>query len=434
MDLLIRRLREQDLGEHTTAPGDRDRAGSVGLVEGGQSRHRLMPAQSLISAGTLGPANRGRLLQALYDMGPSSRADLARFTGVSRGTIGGIVQPLLDQHILAEGEAIPPNQTGGKPATKLWFSKEAKPICAVLLMHDRVHTCLVSLEGEIYVKNAAEVPQALTSASDVFQIVSGCVERTITSGSYPILGIGVAVAGMIDTETGAIVRTGLVPYLDGFPIGAELTRKFGAPVVVDQDARALIVGDRWFGQGRGRRNFAVVYIGETLRGALFLNGHVHRGTAGAGGEIGHTIVELNGRACHCGRRGCWETVATLEWLREQGQSKGLPQAHALNAERLVTLAEQGVNEAEDLLQEYAFNVSVGLANLQHLIAPNCIILHGDVVNGGRRMLSLIERNFRDQLLDRPGDEIMLALGDSENVAALRGAAGLILSELLNFVI
>ncbi|APG87105.1 ROK family protein [Sinorhizobium americanum] len=434
MDLLIRRLRQQDLSEHGTAPGDRDRTGSAGLVEGGQNTHRLIPAQSLISAGTLGPANRGRLLQALYDMGPSSRADLARFTGVSRGTIGGIVQPLLDQRILAEGEAIPPNQAGGKPATKLWFSKEAKPICAVLLMHDRVHTCLVSLEGEINAENVAEVPQALTGASDVFQIVSGCVERTITSSSYPILGIGAAVAGMIDTETGSILRTGPVPYLDGFPIRAELTKKFGVPVVVDQDTRALIVGDRWFGQGRGRRNFAVVYIGETLRGALFLNGHVHRGAAGAGGEIGHTIVQLNGRACHCGRRGCWETVATLKWIREKARSKGLPQPHALNAGRLVMLANQGVKEAVDLLDEYAFNVSVGLANLQHLIAPNCIILHGDVVHGGRRMLDLIERSFRDQLLDRPGDEIRLALGDSENVAALRGAAGLILSELLNFVI
>ncbi len=433
MDLLIRRLRQQDLSEHTTT-GNRDRTGSVGSAEEGQNSHRSMPAQSLISAGTLGPANRGRLLQALYDMGPSSRADLARFTGVSRGTIGGIVQPLLDQRILVEGEAIPPNQAGGKPATKLWFSKEARPICAVLLMHDRVHTCLVSLEGEIYAKNVAEVPQSLTSASDVFQIVRGCVERTNTSRSYPMLGIGVAVAGMIDTETGSIVDTGPVPYLDGFPMRAELTKKFGVPVVVDQDTRALIVGDRWFGQGRGRRNFAVVYIGETLRGALFLNGHLHRGAAGAGGEIGHTIVQLNGRACHCGRRGCWETVATLKWIRDKADAIGLPQPHALNAGRLVMLADQGVKEAVNLLEEYAFNVSVGLSNLQHLIAPNCIILHGDVVHGGKRMLSLIERSFRDQLIDRPGDEIMLALGESENVAVLRGAAGLILSELLNFVI
>ncbi len=431
MDLLIRRLRQQDLTEDAT---NRGRTGSVGSVEEGQNSHRSSPAQSLISAGTLGPANRGRLLQALYDMGPSSRADLARFTGVSRGTIGGIVQPLLDQRILVEGEAIPPNQAGGKPATKLWFSKEAKPICAVFLMHDRVHACLVSLEGEIYAKNVAEVPQDLTSASDVFQIVSGCVERTNTSSSYPMLGIGVAVAGISDADTGSIVDTGPVPYLDGFPIRAELTKKFGVPVVVDQDTRALIVGDRWFGQGRGRRNFAVVYIGETLRGALFLNGHLHRGAAGAGGEIGHTIVQLNGRACHCGRRGCWETLATLKWIRDKADAIGLPQPHALNAGRLVMLADQGVEEAVDLLEEYAFNVSVGLSNLQHLIAPNCIILHGDVVHGGKRMLGLIERSFRDQLIDRPGDEVMLALGESENVAALRGAAGLILSELLNFVI
>jgi predicted NBD/HSP70 family sugar kinase len=114
--------------------------------------------------------------------------------------------------------------------------------------------------------------------------------------------------------------------------------------------------------------------------------------------------------------------------------RGLPQPSSLDARRLVVLANQGVNGAEELLQSYAFNISVGLANLQQLMAPNYIILHGDVVHGGQRMLDLIDSSFRKLILTRPGDEVTLALGEIEDVAALRGAAGLVLSELLNFVL
>ncbi|WP_259666386.1 MULTISPECIES: ROK family transcriptional regulator [Rhizobium] len=406
---------------------------AMGRGEEDSTRHRpSRPTQNLISTTTLGPANRGRLLQALYDMGPSSRADLARYTGVSRGTIGGIVQPLLDRRILAEGEVVPPNQSGGKPATKLWFSKDAKPICAVLLMHNHVRTCLVSLDGAVYAQSTEAFPKDLSDPQEAFRIISRSVKRTATSVDMPILGVGVAVAGMINTETGSIVSMSLAPFFDNFPIGHELGKELGVPVCVDKDDRALLVGDRWFGKGRGRGNFAVVYTGEVLGAALYLDGHLHRGPSGAGGEIGHTIVQLNGSRCKCGRNGCWETIATLRWLRDEAQTRGLPQPASLDTHRLTILADQGVEGAAQLLEEYASNLSVGLANLQQLMAPNYIIIHGDAAQGGDRMLKLIEASFRELILSRPGDDVSLVLGDSEDVAAMRGAAGLVLSELLNF--
>jgi predicted NBD/HSP70 family sugar kinase len=392
-----------------------------------------MLAQKLIPTGTLGAANRGRLLQALYDIGASSRADLARVTGVTRGTIGGIVQPLLDQGVLAEGEVIPPNETGGKPATKLWFSKDARPICAVLLLHDRVSACLVSLEGVVYAQYAVDFPKNLANAADAFRIISTCVEEAVGSGK-PILGIGVAVAGTINTETGTIVTVSRAPFLDGFPLEAELKERFGIPVCVDQDARALLVGDRWFGQGRGRRNFVSVYIGENLGGALHLDGHLYRGPSGAGGEIGHTTVDIKGRMCRCGRRGCWETIASSNWLRDEAKVRRLPRPHSLDVSRLLKLADEDVSGARELVREYAFNIAVGLANLQQFVAPNLIIVHGDIVRGGSPLLHLIQESFHSLIFHRPGDDIALAFGDSECLAALRGAASLLLSELLNFII
>ncbi|TMJ40491.1 MAG: MarR family transcriptional regulator, partial [Alphaproteobacteria bacterium] len=89
--------------------------------------------QGLISSSAIGLANRGRVLQVLFDLGPTSRAELARHVGVNRATITGIIQPLIDQGLLVDGDPLPSKVSGGKPAKPVWFAKDAAPICAVLL-------------------------------------------------------------------------------------------------------------------------------------------------------------------------------------------------------------------------------------------------------------------------------------------------------------
>lgn len=390
--------------------------------------------QGLISSSAIGLANRGRVLQALFDLGPTSRAELARHVGVNRATITGIIQPLIDQGLLVDGDPLPSRESGGKPAKPMWFAKDAAPILAVLLMHDSVHCCLVSLSGTITAEVKADFPPDAGDVEILARTIFASISQTLALAHRPPLGIGVAAGGMIDTDKGAIVAVNLAPLLAHFPLGEELTRRFGLTTRVDHHPRALLVGDRWFGIGRGKRNFAVIYTGEVLGGALFLDGHLYRGRAGAGGELGHTFVAVDGSICRCGRRGCWETIATLGWLRREARLAGLAAADMMDSQRLVALAEGGAAGAAELLDRYARNVAVGIANLQQTMAPNFIVLHGDVVGGGSRLLDAISQHVRDLVPWRPGGDIELVMGDLEDRAALRGAAGLVLSELLHFTL
>lgn len=401
------------------------------LDEAPRSRDRR---SGLISSSAIGLANRGRVLQVLFDLGPTSRAELARHVGVNRATITGIVQPLIDQGLLVDGDPLPSREGGGKPARPVWFAKDAAPICAVLLMHDSVHCCLVALDGTITAEARMDFPHDAGDVKALAQPVFDTIRQTLALAHRPPLGIGVAAGGMIDTDQGSIVAVNLAPLLAGFPLGAELTRRFGLTTRVDHHPRALLVGDRWFGVGRGRRQFAVIYTGEVLGGALFLDGHLYRGRAGAGGELGHTFVAVDGMVCRCGRRGCWETIATLGWLRGEAEKSGLPSVRAMDSRRLVALVESGNRAAEGLLDRYARNVAVGIANLQQTMAPNFIVLHGDVVGGGSRLLDTIRRHVNELVPWRPGGDIELVMGDLEDRAALRGAAGLVLSELLHFTL
>jgi predicted NBD/HSP70 family sugar kinase len=390
--------------------------------------------QSLLSSSRVGSTNRGLVIQALFDLGPTSRVELARLAGVNRTTISGIVQPLIDDQFLVEIDPIPASAGGGKPARPLWFSPEARPICGVLLMPDAVHACVVTLEGNVLAEQKMKLPDGRGPVGPIVDVITSCVAGTLKDVGRLPLGIGIAVGGMVDTDRGTIVTINLAPSLDQFPLGDALSQRFDLPVRVDHHPRALIVGDRWFGKGRSVPQFAVVYTGEVLGGALFFDGHLYRGAAGAGGELGHTFVQIDGEICRCGRRGCWDTIATLGWLRREAGRAKLPHSRTMNSGRLSTLVERGNARASDLLNQYARNIAIGIANLQQTLAPNFYIVHGDVVLGGPLLLEAIARHIRDLVPSRPGGNIEIVAGDATDRAALLGAAGLVLSDLLQFPI
>jgi predicted NBD/HSP70 family sugar kinase len=390
--------------------------------------------QSLLSSSMVGSTNRGRVLQSLFDLGPTSRAELARSAGVNRATISGIVQPLIDEQVLVEIDKIPANRGGGKPARPLWFSPQAQPICGVLLMPDFVQACLVTLEGTVLVERRMALPDGTGPLAPILDTIHACIAEVLEQAQRVPMGIGVAVGGMVDTERGSIVTVNLAPALNGCRLAQALKSRFGLPAVLDHHPRALLVGDRWFGKGRSLRQFAVVYTGEVLGGALYFDGHLFRGGAGAGGELGHTFVQLDGELCRCGRRGCWDTIATLDWLRRSARVAGLPEPDLIDSARLVAFADQGLDGAAALLDRYGRNIAVGIANLQQTLAPNVFILHGDAVLGGDRLMGAISEHVQQMVPRRPGVEIEILAGDAGDQAALVGAAGLVLSDLLQFPI
>ena len=389
--------------------------------------------RTLISPADVGQANRGRVLEALFDLGPTSRAELARHVGVNRATITGIVQPLLDDGLLVESDPLPSGEAGGKRARPLKFSEQAPSVVGVELMPGSVRAARVSWNGDILAERRKRFRADASRAEPVLQVVEACIAAVLADVEGQALGIGVAVGGMVDTDSGTIVKVNLAPVLSGQPLGRLLSQRFGLPTCLDHHPRAMLLGDRWFGVGRGVRNFAAIYTGEVLGGALLLDGHLYRGPHGAGGELGHTFVQVDGAVCRCGRRGCWETIATLGWLRQRAADAKLPDPDEINAARLVELGERNA-AADQLLDWYARNIAIGIANLQQTMASTFFVLHGDAVGGGEVLRTAIEKHVRSMVPEHPGARPQIALGDPEDRATLRGAAGLILSQELQFVV
>ena len=416
-----------------------DRVTGTARGQGGDGPSPPAPAEpvkprphSLLSPAKMGDVNRGRVLQSLFDLGPTSRADLARHIGVNRATITGIVQPLIDDGILVEGEPASSGGAGGKPARPLQFSRDAPQIGAVALSHGSVRTALVSWTGEITALERGDFPTDGDAPGQAVAAIAESLARTLSTARQPPLGIGVGATGMIDTERGVIVKVNLAPVLSGLALGAILEERTGLPVYLDHHPRALLLADRWFGIGRSLRTFAVLYLSDVIGGALQLDGHLQSGPAGAGGELGHTFVQIDGEICACGRRGCWETVATIGWLRRQARAAGLIGAEEMTPALLAGQADAGSEAAGRLLDLYARNIAIGIANLQQTLAPNHFVLHGEVVEAGERLRAAIEAHVDRLVPSRPGSDPHVLLTDQRGFATLRGAAGIVLSRRLQF--
>lgn len=377
----------------------------------------------LLTTHLIGDVNRSRVLQALVDHGPLSRAELARLAGVPRATMGTIVQGLLDAALLEEGEHSRDGRVG-KPARPLWFAPRAGLSVAVAFDDEAVRGALITARGE----RVTDVRLPLATSDAKPKQLLAAVEKVIRSvlpNGEPVVGIGIAVPGVCNTQAGEVVGSGQLPGAVGTALTRAMADAFGLPVLVDNDARAQALGEKWFGDGRGTATFASLQTGTGLGVGVVLDGRLFRGEDGRVGELGHTQVVADGAPCRCGLRGCWETVATLRWLRAEAARKGLAGAADATSSSLSALGSPAAN---DLLEEYAQHLGAGLSTLVNLLGIRRVIAHGDIVGGGEPMRRRVEAAMAGASLGYLRDEVRLVFSELDTDATVVGAAALVLSE------
>ncbi|MFG2478521.1 ROK family protein [Streptomyces fagopyri] len=290
----------------------------------------------------------------------------------------------------------------------------------VELVPGRVRAAVLSMSGSVVDKAEASYDAATARPADIDAALA--LAAGVFDG-HDLVGVGVAAAGLVDPGAGLINEVNDVPALHGYPVTARLGALTGVAVRVEHRARLQVLGDRWFGAGRGRRTFASVSTGEVLGVGILYDGEV---LAPAGGRSGaHMTVSASGDACTCGGRGCWKTVATTRWLRARARAAGLGDGVSLAA-----LVERDDEAARRTVAEYAENVALGLVNVQQLFAPGLFVLHGEAREGGERFRTLIEGRLRSDVASVGAElpQVLVSEAAVDDVALL-GGAGLVLSHL-----
>jgi predicted NBD/HSP70 family sugar kinase len=333
--------------------------------------------------------NRSRLLRRLYFDGPLSRQDLIDTMGLSAASVSNVVADLVGDGLVVEA-GIAGGGTG-RPRTLLRVGTEDRFVVGVDVAETRIQIKLLTLDLQPRAGTEIPLPDGCGDAAAVVRAIAAGLREVIGEpGAVPadaVLGVGVGVPGVVERQPEAVVYGQTVGW-DGVPLESMLREQISLPIFVDNVATALGQAEMWFGAGRGCSDAVIALIGVGIGACVITDGEPYRGAGRSAGEWGHTVVEVGGRRCRCGARGCLEAYAGVGGIRERYREKvpaavlsregfdALGEPAALAAVIAAADAPRPRAAASDVLDEAAVYLGAGVASLVNLFNPERILLGG----------------------------------------------------------
>jgi len=196
-------------------------------------------------------------------------------------------------------------------------------------------------------------------------------------GEHNLAGVGVGVPGFILMDKGVIVGSNNMPEFENYPVRDEIERRLGAKVILENDANAAALGEKWIGAGRDVDDMVLLTLGTGIGGGIIIGGRVLHGQLGMAGELGHLTVAPNGNPCGCGNTGCVEKHASATAVSAMARLLGL--GHDLTAENVYNLAVSGDQKAMMIFRSMGAALGIALATLINTFNFPLYLLSGGVL-------------------------------------------------------
>lgn len=345
-----------------------------------------------------------RILNVIRRWEPIPRNQMAQMTGLSPSTVTNIVRELLEEGLVEETEPAPTGQVGRDPIG-VQLNPKARSSIGIQVSDTRLTAVLLDFRGKVLRRIERELrdqSQAPPSPPELVIRIASLVNE-MQDPSIPLLGVGVAVAGMVQRSRGVVFAPNL--HASRFPLAKHLESLLDVPVFVENEVNTMLLAEHTYGVAQGWQNVLGVNVGLGIGGGIIMDGKLQTGSSGAAGEIGHMIVERDGPLCTCGRRGCLETLAGGKALIDP---------------------EDGESVDPQRLQRATTYLAIGIANAVNILNPEMVVIGGTHCH----RFSVAEPAFRDlvarYLLPINQDVIIepVSLPDAEAV----GAAALVLND------
>jgi predicted NBD/HSP70 family sugar kinase len=327
---------------------------------------------------------------------PISRADLMRQSGLQRSTVSVITEQLIAERWLREG-ALGKLPRGRRP-TFLHLNEDRAGIFGINVRPFTTNLALANLAGRFLWQESMPTPEAPDEF--VIQITERVRAARKERPHMAYEGIGVSLPGRVDLSSQKFVFAPNLGWHDE-DLKERLERATGLVVDLENEANACALSEFWFGHhADGTRNLIAVAVSEGIGVGMILNGQLVRGASGLAGEFGHVALTEDGPKCGCGNHGCWEVFASnsaaLRYYMESNspvragkkhseKRKGLPPTF----DDLLQLAEQGDLKALAALDRMAHYLGRGIAMLVSGLAPEAIVVVGEVTRAWDRVGPII---------------------------------------------
>lgn len=374
-------------------------------------------------AGDDAASTRYRVLAAVRDHGPLSRADLARTTGLAASTITAVTKALAAEGVLSEAEELAEQAVRTGPRGRgLVVDPSLASVAGVDFGFRTVRVAICDLHARVLVTRESRLTERYSSHEG--RSVAARLYReavaAVPAGQGEVVTVGVALPGPIDSVGQRVIGSSVLPGW-AETTGAELTAAFGVDAVIENDANLAALGEHTFGAGRDVADSLTVKFHSGIGAGLIVRDRL---IGGAGsGEIGHFAVAAEGAVCRCGKRGCLDTFASIPALlaavageRNEVELRDVLRATAAGDARTTRI----VGDAAELVGDAASRACL-------LFAPQRVILVGAMADAGDAVLEPFARALRRGLLPEAATPPEIVRGALAERSTVMGAVALALT-------
>lgn len=254
-----------------------------------------------------------------------------------------------------------------------------------------------------------------------------------------IKGIGMGSPGAIDREKGTVVGAYNLNWKTVQPVKSMIEHALNIPFFIDNDANVAALGEKWKGAGEDAPDVVFVTLGTGVGGGVIADGNLIHGIAGAGGEIGHMVVDFEQPLdCTCGKAGCLETVASATgivnlarrysetYAGEAELKRLIDDGEDITAKIIFDLAKVGDDLGRIVYQNFSRYLGIACANIANLLNPSSIVIGGGVSAAGDFLLEGVSATFLENTFPQVSNSTHLKLAQLGNDAGVIGAASLVL--------
>ncbi|MCX4470687.1 ROK family protein [Micromonospora sp. NBC_01655] len=383
----------------------------------------------------VGPENpdQARLLRLLRDDGPRSRVELGDAVGLSRTRLVAEVGRLVAQGLVET--AGPAASRGGRRSSLLRVAARVR-FAGIAVGPAQVDVALTDGELNVLARRREPVDVRLGPEPTLARALDLLGKLRAELGVGPLTGVGVALPAPVAFREGAPVSPPALPGWHGYGVRDALAAELGCPVLVDNDANVLALGEQQTGTGRAFDDFLYLKLGTAIGCGLVLGGTLHRGATSGAGAIGHLRLADDGPRCACGENGCLEAYCSDDALvREALAAVGAGRSAALAARSAGTgtltvadvgkAAVAGDAAAQALIRDAARRLGRVLVGLVNFVNPGIVIIGGAASGVGPTMLAEIRSVVYRRSPPLATGSLPIVLSDLDDSAAMVGAARLI---------
>ena len=290
----------------------------------------------------------------------------------------------------------------------------------------------VTEKGDVLKRMMKDTPNARGDSHETIKdfLIENLREMLPDKG---IIGIGFGIAGVIDRKQGIVIESPNIPAINGFRFKETFEKEFSLTVIVENDANSYAYAEKWIGAGKNIDNFIVLTLGTGIGGGIIYKGELFEGAA----EVGHVVIEPDGRYCTCRSFGCLESYASGRAIVERTISsleKGVESIiteicggnfYKLTPELVYKAALEGDNLSREVSREVGRYLGIGIANLINIFGSEAVIIGGGLIGAWDLFIEELKREFAKRALNALSSHVKIIKATLEKDSGSIGAAGLI---------